>query len=1608
MVEVPAYDGITDVHEYVDKARIYISQFNDESEYEKVRLLSTGLTGIARELYKSYKSEKKGTITVSGLLRMLKGVCKSSRLSATKELHSIEQGEKESFREFGVRVLSAVKSLGRNWTPEELDKATIGYLREGARECCAKALANKRPRDFLSALRYGREAEEAEEKDKAKKGGKGKAKSHNDRIEDLLNNITHGKPVPGPPPKQAVETPNTGAKGELDALLARLRKLEEESDRRYTRGTRERRGRRDESHLTCFHCKGSHGFEHCVGSSNIPAATKEEKDAIRLRVSHYRAKREEREKREREGTAKYVLESSIAGYERIVIDETVLGPVEAEVVMQRPSQNEGGLITSSREPTSNTPNDVFVFETSKLSHAFSSDSVSKINDNNNSSTSLLSNPSFDVQPDPPTENDRLCVAMDKASECAKIPLTMAGLKAEGLLDTGAGYNYTSKKMVEAILRENRTRITITACNAVATLADSTSVAIHAKAVIPIVIDDLAADVEFYVMSNLVFDCILGLKFCVKHHMLLDPVSHSAFLGRQTQKPVLQSIDTITVAPYTEQAVAVVSVGTKQGTCVVDNNCSVLGTEGLVVARGLLDVKDDGSCHRIVVANMSEVPATIKAGDILCHVEMINMDNFELTEWKEPTYAHTCATVLAGVKTKLKTKAEALQQLEKRVPGISLNTTTLTDIQVCQVVELVLKYEHIFSTKIDAADGGAVGVQHEINTGDAQPFNLPPHRCSHSERQKIDNMTAEMCSTNIASPSSSPWGSPVVLTPKADGTTRFCVDYRKLNSLTVRDVYPLPRIEDCLSALGGNEYFSSLDLSSGYWQIPMAEKDKQKTAFITPSGLYEFNVLPFGLTNAPATFQRYMDKILAGLKWQCLLVYLDDVCVYSKAFESHMIDLENTFKRIEQYRVKLKPGKCRLFQQEFLYLGHVVTRQGLRTNPLKISGVQQMSAPRNASQLRSFIGLCSYYRRFIRNCATLSGPLNKLIGNNVKFVWTAVEEEAFQRLKWALIDAPMLTFPDYSVPFVIQTDACDEGIGAVLSQIIEKKERVIEYRSRALQPAEKPWAVREKEALAIIYACETFRPYVYGTKFTIETDHHSLQWLMKATSPARLVRWALRLSEFDFEIKYKRGSSNGNADGLSRNPVHSIQMKDDSDGVTSLETMLLLASVQLEGFEPNTNVLAAMLNTVRGRLNNIDKEELRMAQRNDPNLKLPIDKCLSGEKDTEGMVITDDLLYLEKNGKKLLVIPWNLIERVLSMYHNEASAAHLSRDRLYDHLKNRFYWYGMYADASRWVKACHSCQAVKMTRPLNHGLLHPIEVSRPFEVLGMDIVGHFPKTEEGYTHVLVCVDLFTSWVEAGPLRGITAQEVCGSFKRLVLARHGCPEAVLTDKGVQFESKLFQEMCDVLKIRHLVSAAYHHQTNGKVERFNKFIENGLAQLVNADQKNWSQQLDNVLMAYRMSVGRVTGENPFFLMYGRDPILPQDLRVAGISLNQRHIAAPTLQAYKDNLVDTLQRAHNTADIAKRKEQEHYKEYYDKTQKDVRYSPGDRVMRHVPAPKVGVSYKLAPHWEGPYTVETQVNPGTYRIAMQTERKMVRVDANVREIRPANEWENARIPKMN
>jgi len=480
-----------------------------------------------------------------------------------------------------------------------------------------------------------------------------------------------------------------------------------------------------------------------------------------------------------------------------------------------------------------------------------------------------------------------------------------------------------------------------------------------------------------------------------------------------------------------------------------------------------------------------------------------------------------------------------------------------------VERIIQKHADLFQLPMDTL-GFTTLIKHRIETTDNQPIHTKQYRYPPIHKEEINKQIETLLSNDVICPSTSPYNSPLWVVPKKPDSLgnkrwRMVVDFRGLNEKTIGDAYPLPNITEILDQLGSAKYFSVFDLASGFHQIPMHEPDAPKTAFSTPYGHYHFKRMPFGLKNAPATFQRLMDQTLAGLQGTEVFVYLDDIVLYASSLKEHETKFNKLAERLRRANLKLQPDKCEFLRKEVTYLGHIIGEDGVRPDPQKISAVKNFPRPNNPKTIKQFLGLAGYYRRFIQDFSKIARPLTCLLKKDIKFDWTDAQESAFITLREALCSQPLLQYPDFSQPFVVTTDASKYAVGGILSQGPVGEDHPIAYTSRLLNAAEQNYSTIEKELLAIVYSVNHFRPYLYGQKFLLVTDHKPLIWLHSVKDPtSRLLRWRLRLAEYEYTVMYKAGKANLNADALSRNPapapilpIINVQNPGDSDSDSSL-------------------------------------------------------------------------------------------------------------------------------------------------------------------------------------------------------------------------------------------------------------------------------------------------------------------------------------------------------------------------------------------------------------------------------------------------------------------------
>ena len=625
---------------------------------------------------------------------------------------------------------------------------------------------------------------------------------------------------------------------------------------------------------------------------------------------------------------------------------------------------------------------------------------------------------------------------------------------------------------------------------------------------------------------------------------------------------------------------------------------------------------------------------------------------------------------------------------------------LSEEESLQMSELLGNYHDIFSLSDDER-GETDLMEFSIDTGSASPKRQAARRIPFAARQEITSQLDKMQRNNVVKPSESPWASPVVLVRKKEGTLRFCVDYRTLNSVTKPDLFPLPRINDLLDQLGKSKFFSTLDLKSGYWQIRISADSQEKTAFITHQGLYQFRVMPFGVTNAPAVFRRLMQQVLTGLQTSSgndfVSVYLDDVIVFSETLQDHTEHLRAVFDRIRRAGLKLNPSKCKILCEEVEYLGHIVTPHGLQPNNRNLEAVRSFPQPYNLRQLRQFLGLTSYYRRFIPRYAKLAHPLHALTRKGAVFNWSAECEIAFDTLRDKLSTSPLLAYPNFNRDFTLETDASKLGLGAILSQYqVDQKLHPIAYASRSISNAEANYAVTDLETLAVVWAVTHFRYYLYGHSVTIITDHAAVKAILGAPNlTGRHARWWSKLYGSgikQIDIVRRSGKMNLHADCLSRQPVMTIPSDEDSN------TEVQIAQISCEASDTIDTLLQE-----EPRATDCCNDEISDEQFKDPELQLmicylkeevlPEDTKLAKKVVTESVMyaIVNDILYYvgpKQMETSRVAVPQQMRQRIMQEYHDGRLAGHFSGPKLYKTLVRSWWWPRMYSDALEYASMCH--------------------------------------------------------------------------------------------------------------------------------------------------------------------------------------------------------------------------------------------------------------------------------------------------------------------------------
>jgi hypothetical protein len=714
----------------------------------------------------------------------------------------------------------------------------------------------------------------------------------------------------------------------------------------------------------------------------------------------------------------------------------------------------------------------------------------------------------------------------------------------------------------------------------------------------------------------------------------------------------------------------------------------------------------------------------------------------------------------------------------------------------------------------------------------------PYRLSLAERQKIREMVSDLLSNKIIQESESPYASPVLLVKKKDGSDRLCVDFRALNRITVKDRFLLPLIEDQLDRLGNGTYFTALDMASGLYQIPIAADSVAKTGFVTPDGHYEYLRMPFGLANAPAVFQRAMNNALGPLKDRVALVYLDDVLIPSTTIERGIEKLELVLTALAKAGFSLNINKCKFFQTTIDYLGRSVSAEGIRPSTGKVTALANSPAPGNVKQVRRFMGLASYFRKFIPEFASRTASITQLTKKSTPFSWNKEHEEAKRYVIQHLSAQPLLSIFDASLPTEVHTDASSIGYGAILFQkpTPDSALRVVAYFSRRTTPAESSYHSYELETLAIVNALKHFRVYLIGIPFKIVTDCNAIKATVhKRDLIPRVARWWIYLQDFDFEVEYRKGKHVAHVDYLSRNP-------------------------------PNT-VLA--VNPIA------EGTWLEIEQSKDRETKSIIAKINAGDLVVSDFEVKHSILY-----RKLRMddgsftfryfVPKGSRLGLLRLYHVDEQC-HVGGEKTLHKVREQFWFPRMTSFVKKYIAHCLVCVTTKRPSGPKQGLLHSIDKTpTPFHTVHADCLGPFKVTTEGFKHILLLIDAFTKYVLLIPLRTLTGSEMVSALETHLLL-FGTPARMISDRGTNFTDKKVRDLLNGLKIEHHLIATAAPRANGQVERYVATVITLLAVEIQKVSE-WTSVVPKVQLTLNSTVQKTTGFTPLHLLIGADTNVPQ----------------------------------------------------------------------------------------------------------------------------------------
>ena len=902
-----------------------------------------------------------------------------------------------------------------------------------------------------------------------------------------------------------------------------------------------------------------------------------------------------------------------------------------------------------------------------------------------------------------------------------------------------------------------------------------------------------------------------------------------------------------------------------------------------------------------------------------------------------------------------------------------------DIEMRSVVRILEKYSEVFSKQKNEI-GHFQKFKHDIEVYRRQPIYARPYKIPQSIEKEVEDKIAELVRIGIVKECSSPWNFPLIPIRKKSGDLRLCVDFRRLNEITVKKIFPLPDHQQIIDCLDGAKYFSTLDLTQGYYQMSLDERDQMKSAFTTKSGQYCFMRMPFGMTNSPCSFQRALNGVMRSVNWKKCVIFMDDILVFGKTIRDHNENLESVLKVLKDSNLKVMPAKCGFLKKEIHFLGHVISSEGVKTDPRKTEAMKTMAEPVNAKQLRTFLGMCSYYRKFIKDFSKIAYPLYDLTSPKIPFKWKEEHKKAFYQLKEKMTSSPILCFPNKKDKFVLYTDASEYAIGSVLTQLQKDGEKVIAYASRKLSQTERNYSVTKKELLAIVTFIRQFKHYLWGVEFEVRTDHRSLQYVLRGSNntSSQFCRWRSELEMYNFRVTYIKGVKNMLADAMSRPVEQSFQ-----------------AAITLEEeiYDSDISIIVRLL------------QESRLDERNPKELlgKSQEAKILWARRDE--LILRDSKLFLKKeDGTERYIVPYDDRMNVVRKYHEDH--CHVGIQKTLNLLKMRFYWPRMEETVNVTVKSCKLCSFNKQSAPRDKAPLISTVTGEPFERIAIDITGPFTITTSGNRYVLGIIDHFSKFCTLVAMKNAEAKTVCHALYKHWISLFGAPMEIISDNGASFKNNLKTEFAKLSGSREVFSPPYYPQANGLVERLFRTAKTLMKLSICENKKEWDEVLPTINMALRNSIAQSTGFAPYEIIFGKRARLPVDWQFPEIHDTNVH-CYETESEYVIDLRKILKRTmenvrmHLGTSILKQAD------YYNKNKLAQNLRAGDLVLIRQSRNVKGLKKY---QYVGPYLIVKKLGEWTYELMNRENNEKFRRSYNQikKYIIPESDCEENEIQEQN